>query len=263
MKHPSRSGDSRTEISSESSSSDEPGEGADNDGEMLESNADMDEPRDWGNTWTQYQPWVVTDEFWEETPRIEGWQEDMPAAPTLDPGDEDMPTLEEPQEVTSMDTSQGRKRTGTVPARFTSYNDRMRRTNSKPDHRHRQKSSGKKKRDIVSNKNRNLTETGGPSQETQPRRPTPTTREPAIITPTTVELTTARTPAFTDHEDRKRKPKSTAERAAKMKTERSRAQDKSHTKRRGKQTLLEKIAGPLIPPPPYAAGDPPSKGGKQ
>ena len=158
-----------------------------------------------------------------------------------------MPTWE-PQEVTSMDISQGRKKTGTVPTRFVSYNDRMKRSPTKTDRRHRHKSNGKERREIMSNKNRNLTEIGEPSQETQLKRPMPTTREPTITSPTIGEPT-MRTPAFTDHEDRKRKPKSTADRAAKMKTERSQARDKSHTKRRDKQSLFEKIAGPLIPPP--------------
>ena len=97
--YPSRSGESRSEISPESSSSDEPVEGADNGNSSSESDADMDEPRDWGNTWTQYQPWVVTDEFWEETPRMEGWQEAVPAEPTMDVGDEELPTTRDQRET--------------------------------------------------------------------------------------------------------------------------------------------------------------------
>ena len=135
--------------------------------------------------WTQYQPWVVTDEFWEETPRIEGWQEDLPAEPTMDLGDEEMPTREEPREMTQMDTSPGKKKTGTVPARLTSYNGCMRWTNSKPDRRHRYQSNGKEKRNIVSNRNRNFTDVEEQSQETQLRRTMPATQEPTRTVPTT------------------------------------------------------------------------------
>ena len=159
---PSRYGESGSEISSDSSSSDEPGEGADNGDSSSELNADMDEPRDWGNTWTQYQPWVVTDEFWEEMLRMEGWQEAVPAELT-------MPTTRDQRETMHMDTSPTKRKTGTVPARLTSYNGRMRWTSSKPDCRHHYQSNGKEKRSWMNNRNRNFNDEEEQSQSTQRR----------------------------------------------------------------------------------------------
>ena len=134
---------------------------------------------------------------------MEGWQEALPAEPTMDMGDEEMPTREEQRETMHMDTSPTKRKTGTVPARLTSYNGRMKWTNSKPDRRHRHQSNGKEKRNIVSNRNRNFTDVEEQSQETQLRRTMPTTQEPTIATPTIGEPTTAKIPAsaFMDHED--------------------------------------------------------------
>ena len=145
-----------------------------------------------------------------------------------------------------MDTSPTKRKTGTVLARLTSYNGRMKWTNSKPDHRHQHQSNGKEKRNWMNNRNRNFTDVEEQSQSTQRRGMVPTTQGLTRGAPTTAKIPAG---AFMDHEDRRRKPTTTAERAQRWKSERGEARDKSHTKRREKQSLLEKIAGPLMPPP--------------
>merc|ERR1711973_738293 len=97
--YPSRSGGSESEISSDSSSSDEPWGRADNEDQLLE-----------------------PDEFWEEPPRMGDWQGAMPAEPTTRFRDDRMPTTRTPEEAVLMDTSPTKKRTGTVPAKLSNIN---------------------------------------------------------------------------------------------------------------------------------------------
>merc|ERR1711973_467836 len=176
---------------------------------------DMDEPRDWGNTWAQYQPWIVTDEFWEETPRMEGWQEAVPAAPTTRWRDNNVPTTRTREETAPMDTSPTKKRTGTVPAKLSNINNKMRWTGARPDLRHRHQSSGRDRRTSTNNRSRNLHEQGELSQDIQ-QSTTRTNPEPVPEMPTSTRIPAGQ---FMDHEDRVRKPATTADRAQQRQAE--------------------------------------------
>ena len=253
--YPSRSGESRSKVSSDSSSSDGPWVRADNEDTLPDTDDDMDEPRDWGNTWSQYQPWVVTDEFWEETPRMEGWQE---AAPTMMRRDDNVPTTRTWGEAAPMDVSPTKRRTGTVPAKLSNANNKMRWAEVRPDRRHRHQSSGKERRALTNNRSRNLSEHEELRQDIQQRETTGTNPEPVPETPTS-----ARIPAgpYMDHEDRRRKPATTADRRQRRKSERGEARDKVQSKSRQKPTLLEKLAGPLmIPGLPRSRRNSPERG---
>merc|ERR1711872_643756 len=66
----------------------------------------------------------------------------------------------------------------------------------------------------------------------------------------TIPEPTTKIPAsqYMDHEDRRRKPATTADRRQRRKSERGEAREKAQSKGRQKQTLLEKLAGPLLIP---------------
>ena len=164
----------------------------------------------------------------------------------MDVGDEELLTTRDQRETKHMDTSPTKRKTGTVPAKLSNYNGRMRWSDSKPDRRHRHQSNGKERRNWANNKNRNLSEKEEQSQSTRQRDPVPTNPEPTTGPPTSAKIPAG---PFMDHEDRKRKPTTTADRAQRRKSERDEACEKSHSRRREKQSLLEKIAGPLMPAP--------------
>merc|ERR1711872_57979 len=196
-----------------------------------------------------------------------------------------------------MDVSPTKRRTGTVPAKLSNTNNKMRWAEARPDRRHRHQSSGKERRALTNNRSRNLSEHEELRQDSQQRETTWTNPEPVPETPTstripagpymdhedrvrkptttadhaqqrqaereearvrthakqrdqapTIPEPTTRFPAsqYMDHEDRRRKPATTADRRQRRKSERGEARDKVQSKSRQKQTLLEKLAGPLM-----------------
>ena len=223
----------------------------------------------------------------------------MPAAPTTRWRDDNMPTTRTREETAPMDTSPTKKRTGTVPAKLSNINNKMRWAEARPDRRHRHQSSGRDRRTSTNNRSRNLHEQGELSQDIQQRDTTRTNPEPVPEMPTSTKIPagqfmdhedrvrkpaktadraqqrqaereearvrthakqrdqaptipepTTKFPAsqYMDHEDRRRKPATTADRRQRRKSERGEARDKVQSKGRQKQTLLEKLAGPLLIP---------------
>ena len=166
---------------------------------------------------------------------MEGWQE---AAPTTTWRDDNVPTTRTPGGAAPMDVSPTKKRTGTVPAKLSNTNNKMRWAEARPDRRHRHQSSGKDRRASTNNRSRNLYEHGELSQDIQQRETTRTNPEPVPET-----ATSTRIPAgpFMDHEDRVRKPTTTADRAQQRQAEREEARVRTHAKQRDQ--------APTIPEP--------------
>ena len=137
-----------------------------------------------------------------------------------------------------MDTSPTKKRTGTVPAKLSNINNKMRWSEARPDRRHRHQSSGRDRRTSTNNRSRNLYEQGEPSQDVQQRDTTWTNPEPVPEMPTSTKIPAGQ---FMDHEDRVRKPATTADRAQQRQAEREEARVRTHAKQRDQ--------APTIPEP--------------
>merc|ERR1711872_734310 len=169
---------------------------------------------------------------------MEGWQEAVPAAPTTRWRDDNVPTTRTREETAPMDVSLTKRRTGTVPAKLSNINSKMRWSEARPDRRHRHQSSGRDRRTSTNNRSRNLYEQGEPSQDIQQRDTTRTNPEPVPEMPTSTKIPAGQ---FMDHEDRVRKPAMTADRAQQRQAEREEARVRTHAKQRDQ--------APTIPEP--------------